>query len=259
MSDDESIVLKPKIPLDDIILSQNKDELAKFMDQPFQAIAEVITGVLAEGPKAWGSMAGRFVQSILKDKMYQQFSREIEDLREKGKIREDYADERNKYGYQSWVEVMTAIDDDPTDADRLEALRAMFYGVNRLNATDRERVIAYQLFQIAKKLTSGNLLLLKEIYDKYKSNRWTSNHETTNASAWYLEMANLGHGLSALVEVNERALMENGLITAHTVSGQLHQVQENNARLTDLGMRFCENIETYRVARDEATSQSAAS
>ena len=45
----------------------------------------------------------------------------------------------------------------------------MFYAVNKITATDGEKIAAYQLFQIAKKLTSGQLLYLKASHDIRKS------------------------------------------------------------------------------------------
>jgi hypothetical protein len=103
MTEDESIVLKPREPFSsDAVLPQDADELAKFMDQPLPAIVETITGALAAGPKAWTVVAGHIVQGILKGKLYQQVSREIKELREKGKIPEDFADEKKyKYGFRS--------------------------------------------------------------------------------------------------------------------------------------------------------------
>ncbi len=44
----------------------------------------------------------------------------------------------------------------------------MFFSVNSTNATDTEKILAYQLFQIAKQLTSGQFLLLKACYDLAK-------------------------------------------------------------------------------------------
>ena len=75
------------------------DELAKFMDQPLTAIVETITGALAAGPQAWMVMTGRIVQGILEAKLFQQLSLEIKELRAKGKIPDDFADEKKyKYG-----------------------------------------------------------------------------------------------------------------------------------------------------------------
>jgi hypothetical protein len=126
MSEDNSIVLKPQELFSDAILTQNADDLAKFMDEPLTAIAEAITGALAVEPKAWMGMTGRIVQGILKAKLFQQVSRELKDLRERGKIPDDFADEGHKYGFKSWVELLTIIDEETPDADRLEALKAMF-------------------------------------------------------------------------------------------------------------------------------------
>src|SRR5437870_13719786 len=107
------------------------------MDQPLPAIAEVITAALAADRKDWILMAGHIVQGVLKGELFPQVSREIKELREKGKIPEDFADkEKYKYGFRSWVDLLKTIDDEPPDADRLEALMAMFYGANTVNATD---------------------------------------------------------------------------------------------------------------------------
>ena len=84
-------------------------------------------------------------QGALKAKLFEQLSREIKDLRDKGKIPDDFAEERN--GFQSWVELMTIIDEESPDPERLAALKAMFYAVNKVNAEDSERILAYQLFQ----------------------------------------------------------------------------------------------------------------
>jgi hypothetical protein len=111
-------------------------------------------------------MSGRIVQGILKGRLFQQVSREIKDLREKGKIPDDFGDEKNNTRYfQSWVELMTTIDEDPPDADRLEALKAMFYGVSKVGIEDAERSLTYWLFQIAKVLTSSELVLLRAMFD----------------------------------------------------------------------------------------------
>ena len=111
----ESVVIKPREPFSDVLLPQNADELAKFMEQPLSAIAESITGALAAGPQYWTEMTGHIVQAILKGKLFQQVSQEIKELREKGKIPADFA--QKKYGFQSWVELLRIIDDETPDQE----------------------------------------------------------------------------------------------------------------------------------------------
>src|SRR5258708_6599263 len=163
----ESIVIKPREPFSDVILSENADDLAKFMEQPLTAIAEAVTGALAAGPQAWTVSTGHIVQSLLKGKLFPQLAREIKELREKGKILSDYAEKKN--GFQSWVELLRIIDEETPDEEKLDALKAMFYAVNKIGIEDSERILNYQLFQIAKKLSSGQLLLLKVVYESYKA------------------------------------------------------------------------------------------
>ena len=83
-------------------------------------------------------------------------------MQDNGKIPDDFAEK--KLGYQSWVEVLSVLDSDIPDEEKdSEALKAMFYAVNRFDAQDNQRILAYQLFQISKRLTSSELLTLRGI------------------------------------------------------------------------------------------------
>src|SRR6266566_2559984 len=192
-------------------------------------------------------MSGRIVQAIFKAKLFQQVSREIKELREKGKIPDDFAEK--PYGFDSWVELFRVIDEEAPNAEKLKAVKAMFYAVNRINVSDAERILNYQLFQIAKNLTSGELLLLKIIYEEYKSGGFPRGAQHKSLGEWAKRIAEkCGHKLGALVERDERALVNQGLISGHTNPGHPSaMVNENNERLTDLGIRFCENIQRYEI------------
>lgn len=178
------------------------------------------------------------------------FSHEVLEWVKADKIPEDFSGRPS--GYQTWVELLTEIDSNPTDTDRLKAMKAMFLASNRINVTDAESVLAYQLFQIAKKLNSGELLLLKAIDEARNSGNWPHHSESSHASFWRSAIANkLGHGLAALVAQHERALVEYGLITPIYMSGQLELIREDFARMSDLGMRFCANIDSYRLETEK--------
>ena len=210
MTDGESYIVKRRDhpDLDQIILAENKDALAQFLDEPATAIAEAITGALAAGPKAWSASAGRLVQGALKAKLFEQFSRELKDFRDNGKIPTDFAEKKN--GFQSWVELMTVIDEESPDPERLDAIKAMFYAVNKVNATDGEKILAYQLFQIAKKLTSGQLLYLKACFELYEHHP----RDSTSQAEWFARIgAILGHQVSALLNLDDLALVEYGLLS----------------------------------------------
>jgi hypothetical protein len=74
MTDGESYIVKRRehFDFDHIILPENKDALAEFLDDTAVAFSEGITGALAAGPKAWMMVAGRIVQAALKVQLFQQ-------------------------------------------------------------------------------------------------------------------------------------------------------------------------------------------
>jgi hypothetical protein len=191
-------------------------------------------------------------KGALKVKLFQQLSREIKELRDKGKIPDDFAEKKN--GYQSWVELMTIIDEESPDPERLDAIKAMFYAVNKVNATDGERILAYQLFQIAKKLTSGQLLYLKACYGIYREERPTPDLPrrggTLNIVEWCVKIGKkLGHSVTSLLDLDDKALADSGLL--HHRGAMDRGVNTLDARLTDLGIKFCEEIQKYHLETRE--------
>jgi len=175
------------------------------------------------------------------------FGKEVSEWIKEGNIPEDFSGRPS--GYQTWVELLQEIDSNPVDADRLKAMKAMFLAANRVNASDGESIVAYQLFRIAKELNSGELLLLKMVFHAFKTKSIPQTPMLSlNANNWRSAMANnLGHGLSALVRKQESALVEHNLISPVVMSGQLETIVGDPSRISDLGIRFCENIEKYQI------------
>lgn len=173
------------------------------------------------------------------------FGKEVSDWIKDGKIPEDFSGRPS--GYQTWVELLQEIDSNPTDADRLKAMKAMFLAANDVNATDQLGILAYQLFQIAKSLSSSDLLLLRSVrkwhLDYVHGPRSGGSMSTIQ---WRQTMAHrLGHNLSAMITRDERKLVEYGLIAPWTNASQL-EVPLMDARMTDLGIKFCEKLEAYQ-------------
>ncbi len=114
------------------------------------------------------------------------FGREVSAWRNAGRIPEDFSG--RPPGYQTWVELLIEKDSNPTDAERLKALKAMFLAANRIDGTEGESVVAYQLFQVAKKLNAGELLLLTAVYEGGKAAGWPRSSATLRASDWRTTM-----------------------------------------------------------------------
>jgi hypothetical protein len=251
--DGESYIIKPKDP-SAIIRLQDSAVIEQLLENPPAVLAELLAGWFSVGNGFMAAAGCRIAQAAFKGRVFQQFASEFKQLRDKGKIPDDFVGK--KYGYKSWVELVTILDEELPDEDRLEALNAMFYSVNKIGVADSERIANYQLFQIAKRLTSGQLLLLKVAHERATEAGFLPN-ATLGANNWLELLAQkLGHRITGLVEQDERVLMQNGLLTGRSWSDG-SGINDGNGRLTPLAFKFCENLKTYRTDLDDAKGHEA--
>jgi hypothetical protein len=91
----------------------------------------------------------------------------------------------------------------------------MFYAVNRITATEGKKIAAYQLFQIAKKLTSGQLLYLKASHDMYKTRDFRAG-QLVGSGEWFAKVGKkLGHQVIGLLAGPVRRPSSVGCRQAH--------------------------------------------
>jgi hypothetical protein len=137
------------------------------------------------------------------------------------------------------------LDEETPDEDRAEALKAMFFAVNKVNSTDAERILNYQLFQISKELTSGELLLLKAIAEF--NTKWSGSGPAN--SNFVTEISKLlGHNVTALIRKDIRKLLTTSLVIGPNL-GEAHvPIDPTTAIVTDLGHRFISNLQSYSAA-----------
>jgi len=152
--------------------------------------------------------------------------------------------------------LLRIIDDETPDQEKLDAVKAMFYAVNKVEIADAERILNYQLFQISKRLSSGQLLLLKVVYESYKAGEFPTPSNRLLVTGWAEKIAvRLGHKLSYLVLKDEPALVEQGLIEPR-IDADLW-IMTRDARITDLGIHFCKNIESYYIEVSDAAGHAS--
>ena len=123
------------------------------------------------------------------------------------------------------------------------------------NATNKDEELAYQLMQICRQLSSGDILVLKAAYDisrgRIASGMPSINPDLYNREAWFRLVAQqIGHDIPALVERYEKNLMELKLITnikmAYGGNDTSSFEQSKDFRLTSLGKILCGFIVEYK-------------
>src|SRR4051812_18968526 len=95
---------------DKLIQINDKNELLELLRAPTVQFAEALTTILAY-PGHLKLAGGRIVQGYLKGRLLEQIGRELQELREKGKIKEDYFATHNTQA--TLQELLKFVDDNP--------------------------------------------------------------------------------------------------------------------------------------------------
>jgi hypothetical protein len=212
--------------------------LEQFLKQPYSTIAAVVTSVLASGRSEAVLAAGRILQAAFIGHTVEQVGKEISTLIEKGKLKEDYANE--SVGFKSLQELVEFIDAETPDEDRLRGVKAMFYAVNSAETRENERILMYELLRLAKRLSGSQVRLLAVVYKIVEE----KHGEMMNIDHWFRQVsAHIGHEIRPLIELDEIELISLKLIEQRreVVTGMVTRT----ARLTDLGVKFCECLKNY--------------
>jgi hypothetical protein len=236
--DDQPSPVMPRRRRTDVVRLPEPGTLDKFLEQASTATLEAITAAFADAGNGTLVSAGQIVHGLVKGRIFVVLADEIRRLREVGKLPDNLGD--TKHGLYTWAQLMRIIDDELPDPDRLEALKAMFYALNRVEATDAERISAWQIWQVTLQLNSGALILLKMLEERSQVQDQQHNPDRRTES---------GSILDELLRLHAGKLEECSLIfRLNTHPGATHI-------LTFLGRQLCRNIRSWRVDLEAATQQ----
>ena len=224
MSEEKEIKKKglEKINLD------SKDNVMKFLQQSTIKIAETFTGLLVSSREDWKLSAGKLIQAVIKSSFLTQLGREIEEYRDKGKIKEDYFATHKQRA--TLIELLKFIDEEVPDNERFNAIKSIFFNSIAKDASERDEILGYELLKLCRKLTSGDILVLKSCYRNIDSMK--DFQETIN---WLNKVSEDIHLPIRLIELYEKNLMSLNLLSGRHGKSQDIIAAGVNGRITDLG------------------------
>ena len=229
-----------------LINIEDPKSIQELLDSPTSVISEFLTGLLSSEFNLKYS-AGKLVQAIQKGKFLEQLGRELNELKQKGKIKEDYFASNNSRA--TLLELLKFLDEDVPDEEKFKALKSIFFYSVTKGISEAEELFAYQLFQICKELSSGEILLLRAVYNIIQGNFAPGvvvNINETSKAAWLRIVAQqLGHQDISLMEFYEESLMNRKILTAHIYPDRSGIRGGPDFRLTSLGKNLCGFITKY--------------
>ncbi len=214
-----------------------------FLDEAPALLAELATGYLQVGTKGLVVSLGKIAQASFTGHTLEQLRIEFRALRDAGKMSGNF--EKRKYARKTWVDFLRIIDEETPDPDRLEALKSIFYAMNRMDISDKDEILAYELWSITKRLDSGDILLLKTLQEQP--------HRLSGMqySQWLEQLGSLsGLGIIEAVQLHLAQLLELKL----TYENRGEAVRKT-VDITSLGRRLVTNIQTFRVDLEGARAK----
>jgi len=132
-------------------------------------VLEFLTGVsatLVDKPANLIFSGGHLAQALFKGKFYKQLYSEVHKYRAEGKIVDEDLD--SSRGQTIFVDLMRTIDEENLDDEKFGALKSIFLNSVRKGTDEHSKLLAYQYFQVCKKLSSLDILILKTAFDYYE-------------------------------------------------------------------------------------------
>lgn len=99
--------------------------------------------------------------------------------------------------------------------------------------------------QIAKRLNSGEIILLRTVYEIYQNKQFELN-SNLSAEEWLREISKKLNLPKEIIELYEEKLINLKLITKRKHQDMSGIQITNTYRLTDLGKVFCEYIDNFK-------------
>lgn len=239
----------------------SKNEISKkvtsnILTHVITTLDEGMTGILASKREELILSVGHVFQRLIRrGEFLSAIKREWDRYREKGRIRDDY--EQTEQHKACLQELLDALDKDLPDETRFSVLKQIFLVAATEQIYDRNSHLPLQFMQIARRLSTGEILILNAAYRIVQGD--DRSWEQNRLAAPWLERVARESGLQypELVEVHEKELIKKGLITDRTGAraGEMIKVTPGkHFRLTELGYALCEYIEHYERQSQNADS-----
>lgn len=238
----------------ELINLDNEKSIMNFLQQPTVKMAEVLTGVLSSSMNDHKLSAGQLLQALIKGKLFTQLGRELQKYKNKGEIKEDYFEsDKNR---MSFYELLKFIDEEVPDEERFKAMKSIFLVSISKNLTEKDEEITYEMMQICKKLSSGEILILKAAFDivngNFKQTYSKLDLKTSEANKWFEIIAQqTGHGIPELIQRHEANLINLQLIAPRNQPTNFNVPDSSfsdneHFRLTRAGYKLCKFITKYK-------------
>jgi hypothetical protein len=211
-----------------------------FVEKRVIPIIQGVSGLAQSDRKALTGIAGRLVQAVVLGKL-EEFWIEWNDLKRAGRIKEEYV-ERPK-SQAALLEMLQFIDQSPPEQDLFDAIKSIFFRGIAPEATEIDSLRSYEFLQVARKLTSGDILVLRACFGLFKKGLVKP---VSTARWWVNTIAQETNLPDGVVEIHQENLSRCRLIAHGPDPDRPLMANYQTFGLTDFGREFASFVTAYQ-------------
>jgi hypothetical protein len=219
-----------------------KSDTSSIINKTLLQLIEGVTGLASSNRKDLILSVGHLFQSMLTGKFLSILKDEWDDLRAKGRIKENY--QETEQHRTCLKEMLDFLDSDKPDEARFSFMKKIFLMASTESVYDRDSVLPQQYMRICRELSSAEIFIISSAYELSKNNEW--NKDESNAVRWLEKVAEYsGLDQPDLVDFYDQILINKKLLTPRSHTDRSGIFQGENCRLTNLAQDICRFIEEY--------------
>ncbi len=220
-------------------------EVPEIIKNSAKVWAETLTGIVKSEPKDILVSLGYIAQRLIADQHLNSVLVEWEKIREKGRMKEDYAQcMQAKY---TLLELLKFLESDMPDEQRFQILKRIMLVAATEEKSDRQSIKPQEFMKLIKILPAGSVMVLTTAYQLSKNPPiGPGENNRVNADSWVKIIAEKsGLEYPALVVMYEKPLIESMLLTERVYADGSGVRLSPHFRVSDLGFELCSFLDHY--------------
>jgi len=210
--------------------------VSDLLERTIKSVAEGLVGIASSDRKDLILSVGHILLRLRGGSFLSAFKKEWDAYRDKGRIPKDF--EQSDENWDCLQEMLDFIDRDIPDTRRFGAMKNLYLNIAVNSASDASAVNNQQLMRVCRSLSSGELIVLLNVYKlglRKTAEQW--GHQS--AASWVRLVAEESGLYTGLVEVNEGELIKKGLLFQRTHADRSGVALGQHFRVTDVGVALC--------------------
>ncbi|HML76142.1 MAG TPA: hypothetical protein PKB02_16750 [Anaerohalosphaeraceae bacterium] len=219
-----------------------KNETSDIIKETTCSITSGLAAIATSDRKDVILSASRIFQAFVKGKGLEQLQNEWDDLKKKGKIKDDY--ESTTQHQDCLLELLNFLDNDCPDELRFQTLKKIFLVASTETQSGRNSCLPYEYMKLCRSMSSGEILAMLTAYRLFVEKKANSISDSNFEYNWVAGVTNNG-GFEhrELVEMYKRKLLDKNILLGTNFQGSMGKNSSNG--LTSLGLALCRYIESY--------------